>query len=58
MARTNSRSVKMTEKIVLRATPQDKVNIKKTADIEGVLNQKTLSIQEGASLKIKAETYK
>ena len=36
----------------------DKVNIKKTADIEGVLNQKTLSIQEGASLKIKTETQK
>ena len=25
---------------------------------EGVLNQKTLSIQEGAQLKIKTETYK
>ena len=36
----------------------DRINIKKTADIEGVLNQKTLSIQEGAQLKIKAETYK
>tara|TARA_B100000029_G_scaffold453766_1_gene479830 strand:+ start:637 stop:954 length:318 start_codon:yes stop_codon:yes gene_type:complete len=36
----------------------DKINIKKTADIEGVLNQKTLSIEEGASLKIKTETYK
>ena len=36
----------------------DKINIKKTADIEGVLNQKTLSIEEGAALKIKTETYK
>ena len=36
----------------------DKITIKKTANIEGVLNQKTLSIQEGADLKIKAETYK
>ena len=36
----------------------DKINIKKTADIDGVLNQKTLSIQEGAQLKIKTETYK
>ena len=36
----------------------DRINIKKTANIEGVLNQKTLSIQEGAQLKIKAETYK
>ena len=36
----------------------DKINIKKTAQIEGVLNQKTLSIEEGASLKIKTETYK
>ena len=36
----------------------DKINIKKTANIEGVLNQKTLSIEEGAHLKIKTETYK
>ena len=36
----------------------DKINIRKTAEIEGVLNQKTLSIEEGASLKIKTETYK
>ena len=35
-----------------------KANIKKSAEIEGVLNQKTLSIEEGASLKIKTETYK
>jgi len=36
----------------------DTIKIKKTADIEGVLNQKTLSIEEGANLKIKTETYK
>ena len=36
----------------------DQISIKKTANVEGVLNQKTLSIQEGAQLKIKAETYK
>ena len=36
----------------------DKITIKKTANIEGVLNQKTISIEEGANLKIKAETYK
>ena len=36
----------------------DQITIKKTANIEGVLNQKTLSIQEGARLKIKTETYK
>mgnify|MGYP001474973858 CR=1 FL=1 len=35
----------------------DKIRIKKTADIDGVLNQKTLSIEEGAQLKIKTETY-
>jgi len=36
----------------------DRITIKKTANIEGVLNQKTLSIHEGAQLKIKTETYK
>ena len=36
----------------------DKISIKKSADIDGVLNQKTLSIEEGAVLKIKTETYK
>jgi len=36
----------------------DQINIKKTADIEGVLNQKTLTVQEGAQLKIKTETHK
>jgi len=35
----------------------DRIKIKKTADIDGVLNQKSLSIEEGATLKIKAETY-
>ena len=36
----------------------DQIIIQKTADIEGALNQKTLSIKEGAVLKIKTETYK
>ena len=36
----------------------DKISIKKTANIDGVLSQKTLSVQEGASLKIKTETHK
>ena len=36
----------------------DQIKIKSTADIDGVLNQKTLSIEEGATLKIKTETYK
>ena len=36
----------------------DSIKIKKKADISGVLNQKTLSIEEGATLKIKTETYK
>ena len=36
----------------------DRINIKKTADIEGVLSQKVLSIEEGAILKIKTETNK
>ena len=36
----------------------DKINIRKTANVDGVLNQKTLSIEEGATLKIKTETYK
>ena len=35
----------------------DKITVKSTADVEGVLNQKHLSIEEGAKLKIKAETY-
>ena len=36
----------------------DKIKIQKTAHIEGVLSQKTLSIEEGAVLKIKSETHK
>ena len=35
----------------------DMVKIKSTAEVDGVLNQKNLSIEEGAKLKIKAETY-
>ena len=35
----------------------DLIKIKSTAEVEGVLNQKNLSIEEGAKLKIKAETY-
>ena len=35
----------------------DKIRIKSTADVDGVLNQKNLSIEDGAKLKIKAETY-
>ena len=35
----------------------DQIKIQKTADIDGVLNQKTLSIDEGATLKIKTQTY-
>ena len=36
----------------------DQINIRRSANIDGVLNQKTLSIEEGAILKIKTETYK
>lgn len=36
----------------------DNIKIRSTAEIEGVLNQKTLSIEEGATLKIKTETIK
>jgi len=36
----------------------DQIKIRKTADVDGVLNQKTLSIEEGATLKIKTQTYK
>tara|TARA_B100001029_G_C14825459_1_gene320015 strand:- start:34 stop:345 length:312 start_codon:yes stop_codon:yes gene_type:complete len=35
----------------------DKVRIKSTANVDGVMNQKNLSIEDGAKLKIKAETY-
>ena len=36
----------------------DQIRILKTADIDGVLNQRILSIEEGATLKIKTQTYK
>ena len=36
----------------------DHIKIKKTADVDGVLNQKTLAIEEGATLKIKSQSYK
>ena len=36
----------------------DRIKIRSTAEVEGVLNQKNLSIEEGAILKIKAETLK
>jgi len=36
----------------------DTIKIKKTGNVDGVLNQKTLSIEEGATLKIKTETHK
>ena len=36
----------------------DRIKLTKTADVDGVLNQKTLSIEDGATLKIKTETYK
>ena len=35
----------------------DKISIKKTADFDGVLNQTSLSIEEGATLKIKTQTH-
>ena len=35
----------------------DVIKIRSTAQVEGVLNQKNLSIEEGAKLKIKAETF-
>ena len=35
----------------------DIIKIRSTADVDGALNQKNLSIEEGAKLKIKAETY-
>ena len=36
----------------------DRIKIRSTAEIEGVLNQKNLSVEEGATLKIKTETTK
>ena len=35
----------------------DSISIKSSADVEGVLNQKNLSVEEGAKLKVKTETY-
>ena len=35
----------------------DQIRIRSTADVEGVLNQKNLSVEDGAKLKIKTETY-
>ena len=34
----------------------DTIKIKSSANVDGVLNQKNLSIEEGAKLKIKTET--
>ena len=36
----------------------DKVHIKKTADVDGEIKQKTLSIEEGSVLKIRTEIKK
>ena len=36
----------------------NQILIKKTANIEGELSQKTLAVEEGAVLKIKTETHK
>ena len=36
----------------------DKLHIQNTAEVEGTLNQKIISIEEGASLNIKTETHK
>ena len=36
----------------------DRVHIRKTADVEGEIKQKTLSIEEGSILKIKTEIKK
>ena len=35
----------------------DVIRIRSSADVDGVLNQKNLSIEDGAKLKIKAKTY-
>ena len=52
-----SKNVSLGGKIVGNINAEQ-INIKKTADIDGVLNQKVLSIEEGATLKIKTQTYK
>ena len=36
----------------------DKVHVSSSADVDGTISQKTLSIAEGATLKIKTETKK
>ena len=36
----------------------DRIVLKKTCNVDGVLNHKTLGVEEGATLKIKSETYK
>ena len=36
----------------------DKVHISKSGNVDGVIKQKTLSIEEGAKLKIRTETSK
>jgi cytoskeletal protein CcmA (bactofilin family) len=36
----------------------DRIKIRGTADIEGTLHQKTIAVEEGATLKIKTETSK
>ena len=35
----------------------DQIRIRSTADVDGVLNQKNLSVEDGAKLKIKTETH-
>ena len=35
----------------------EKIRLTSTADVDGVLNQKSLSIEDGAHLKIKSETH-
>ena len=45
-------------RIIFGKDNPEKIRIRKTGNIEGVLNQKTLMIEEGAVLKIKTETHK
>ena len=53
----NSKSAELGGKLMGNVS-SDQIKILKTAEIEGELNQKILSIEEGAILKIKTETYK
>ncbi len=53
----NSKSASLGGRLVGNVN-SDSIKIKKTANVEGVLNQKKLSIEEGSTLKIKAETHK